>query len=189
MATLQESAYQLGLLLNQTLQSGGATTSSVSLQRIEAKLDTALLGAATTTLSSRPVLRDAVLRSAKLSLSRQQQRGMNRDTGRLLIGIEHLQQSIRQILLTALGTRVMRRPFGCGLLDMIGQPYNTTTILQIYNRVADALRQWEPRFTLRKITPKWLNRDEQFTDQLQGQLQLTLVGDYHGQSIRLAVRV
>lgn len=42
--------------------------------------------------------------------------GMNRETGKALTGIEHIQQSIRDILVTPIGSRVMRRKYGSALV-------------------------------------------------------------------------
>lgn len=39
-------------------------------------------------------------------------RGMNSETGKTISGIEHLKQSIVDILTTPVGTRVMRRDYG-----------------------------------------------------------------------------
>lgn len=38
--------------------------------------------------------------------------GMNRDTGEAVNDIDHIRQSVRDILLTPVGTRVMRRRYG-----------------------------------------------------------------------------
>jgi phage baseplate assembly protein W len=38
--------------------------------------------------------------------------GMNRNTGRKLSGVDHLRQSIVDILTTPIGSRVMRRDYG-----------------------------------------------------------------------------
>ncbi|NBO96416.1 MAG: phage baseplate protein, partial [Betaproteobacteria bacterium] len=38
--------------------------------------------------------------------------GINAQTGQPLAGIDHLRQSIRDILTTRIGTRVMRRDYG-----------------------------------------------------------------------------
>lgn len=57
--------------------------------------------------------------------------GMNRDTGAALSDIEHILQSVRDILLTPLGSRVMRRDYGSLLSALIDQPQNEALRLHI----------------------------------------------------------
>jgi phage baseplate assembly protein W len=56
-----------------------------------------------------------------------------------------IQQSIRIILGTAPGERVMRPDFGAGLKTLIFEPMNTTTAALAQYTVQKALTQWEPR--------------------------------------------
>ncbi|MGI0119445.1 GPW/gp25 family protein [Zooshikella sp. RANM57] len=84
--------------------------------------------------------------------------GMNRYTGKEIGGLEHLKQSIIDILTTPLGSRVMRRNYGCRLHDFIDAPLNQQTIAAFYAAVADALVLWEPRFRLQQITLKRLTQ-------------------------------
>ena len=48
--------------------------------------------------------------------------GMDGTTGAKLAGIDHLRQSIRDILTTRIGTRVMRRDYGSDLPGLIDRP-------------------------------------------------------------------
>lgn len=77
--------------------------------------------------------------------------GMNATTGAALNGIAHIQQSLRDILLTPIGSRVMRRDYGSVVADLIDQPLNNATLLQLYAGVAMAIAQWEPRVVLERI--------------------------------------
>jgi phage baseplate assembly protein W len=56
-----------------------------------------------------------------------------------------IEQSVRIILGTEPGERVMRPDFGAGLRGMVFEPINTTTIALVQYRVQQALIQWEPR--------------------------------------------
>ena len=78
--------------------------------------------------------------------------GISALDGTSLSGIDHLRQSIRDILTTPLGSRVMRRDYGSALFDLIDAPMNADTLMQIYAATADALAKWEPRFSLTKVT-------------------------------------
>lgn len=74
--------------------------------------------------------------------------GMNAQTGRTLDGLEHIRQSIRDILLTPIGSRVMRRDYGSLLPELIDQPTGHGVLLQLRAAVVMALTQWEPRVRL-----------------------------------------
>ena len=58
---------------------------------------------------------------------------------------DDIQQSIRVILSTAPGERVMRPDFGAGLKNLVFEPMNTTTAALAQYNVHQALIQWEPR--------------------------------------------
>lgn len=78
--------------------------------------------------------------------------GMSAATGRQLEGIEHIQQSVRDILTTPIGSRVMRRDYGSLLPELIDQPLNGATALRAYSATIVALMKWEPRIRVRQIT-------------------------------------
>jgi phage baseplate assembly protein W len=77
--------------------------------------------------------------------------GMNVLTGTSVEGLPHLKQSIKDILTTRIGTRVMRRDYGCDLLELIDQPITPAFKVRAFAAIARALRRWEPRFRLTKI--------------------------------------
>ena len=58
---------------------------------------------------------------------------------------EDIRQSVRLILETAQGERVMRPDFGGGLQEFVFEPINTTTLALMRHRVEEALITWEPR--------------------------------------------
>ena len=76
---------------------------------------------------------------------------MDADTGQRLAGMEHLRQSIRDILTTPIGTRVMRRDYGSELPRLVDAPLNRETITDIYAATAEALAAWEPRVALEQV--------------------------------------
>ncbi|MEH6397702.1 GPW/gp25 family protein [Pantoea sp. Haah2121] len=78
--------------------------------------------------------------------------GMNRETGGALTDLDHIRQSVRDILLTPLGTRVMRRQYGSLLSALIDQPQNEALRLQIMSACYMAILKWEPRVTLSAIS-------------------------------------
>lgn len=74
--------------------------------------------------------------------------GMSRTTGKPVAGIDHLWQSIADILGTPIGSRVMRRDYGSRLFALLDRPVNDELHVEIYAAIAEALDRWEPRFRL-----------------------------------------
>lgn len=62
-----------------------------------------------------------------------------------------LGQSIRVILATPLGQRVMRPTFGSRLHDLVFAPNNNQTIAQARRFVEEALGMWEPRIKVTQV--------------------------------------
>ena len=78
--------------------------------------------------------------------------GMSRDTGMTLTDAAHISQSIRDILTTPVGSRVMRRDYGSLLSMLLDQPQNQALRLQIMSACYMAILKWEPRVRLTSIT-------------------------------------
>ena len=97
--------------------------------------------------------------------------GMDRNTGSALSGIEHLSQSIADILTTPIGTRVLRREYGSRLYDLVDRPMNEETRVLIISEVAQALGRWEPRLRSVQVTVS-------LAEYHAGKLELTVLGYY-----------
>lgn len=78
--------------------------------------------------------------------------GMNRSSGRSIGDTEHISQSMRDILLTPVGSRVMRREYGSLLSALIDMPQNPALRLQIMVACYSAIQKWEPRIRLTSIS-------------------------------------
>ena len=78
--------------------------------------------------------------------------GTDATTGKHLAGLDHLRQSIRDILTTPVGSRVMRRDYGSRLPRLVDAPTNEATILDLFSATAVALARWEPRVELRRVS-------------------------------------
>ncbi|WP_394515969.1 baseplate assembly protein [Pantoea sp. SGAir0430] len=74
--------------------------------------------------------------------------GMNRDTGEAITDIDHIRQSVRDILVTPEGSRIARREYGSLLSVLTDRPQNDATRLQVMAAVYTALSRWEPRIRL-----------------------------------------
>lgn len=77
--------------------------------------------------------------------------GMSRVSGALLSGIDHIRQSIIDILSTPIGTCVGRRDYGSLIPDLIDQPMMAANILRIYAAAAVAISRHEDRIRLRRV--------------------------------------
>ena len=69
----------------------------------------------------------------------------------LVTGNEDIEQSIRIILSTQPGERVMRPTFGCRAHELLFEPRSPSIISLLQEYVHDALRIWEPRIDLRQV--------------------------------------
>lgn len=85
-------------------------------------------------------------------MSNEKYLGMNRDTGLQITDIDHIRQSISDILITPVGTRIMRRTYGSLLSALTDQPQNAALRLQVMSACYMAILQWEPRVQLTAIT-------------------------------------
>lgn len=77
--------------------------------------------------------------------------GMSKSTGGLLDDDAHLAQSIEVLLTTPIGSRCMRRDYGCLLPELVDQPGTPVTVMRWFGAIATALLRWEPRVRLRKV--------------------------------------
>ncbi|BDG76688.1 baseplate assembly protein [Wolbachia pipientis] len=102
---------------------------------------------------------------------------MNASTGKELEGIEHLKQSVVDILTTPINSRVMRRDYGSRLFELVDKPINRDLTLEIYAATAEALEKWEKRFKLEKV---------KITEVKEGKVTFDLEGLYlpSGKNIR-----
>ncbi len=63
-------------------------------------------------------------------------------------GVDDLNSSLRAILMTAPGERVMRPAFGCRIWELLFEPINANTIGLMTEAVREAVGRWEPRVDL-----------------------------------------
>ena len=99
--------------------------------------------------------------------------GLNMTNGRAVSELDHLRQSMRDILITPIGSRVMRRDYGSGLVDLIDQNLTPLTLAQIYAASVDALRKWEPRLRVTRVQAEALPEDME-----SGRIAITVDGIY-----------
>lgn len=90
--------------------------------------------------------------------------GMNRSSGMSITDGEHISQSVRDILITPIGSRVMRRNYGSLLSALIDQPQNEALRLQIMVACYSAVQKWEPRIRLTAISFETGGAGEMYVD-------------------------
>lgn len=74
--------------------------------------------------------------------------GMSKHTGRSLTELDHIRQSVADILTTPVGSRVMRRDYGSDLFLLVDQPQHGATRLKLMAATVMALLRWEPRIVV-----------------------------------------
>jgi phage baseplate assembly protein W len=70
----------------------------------------------------------------------------------LAIGERDIEQSIRIVLETVPGERVMRPEFGCNAKRLLFSPKNAATQGLLVHYVTDALTRWEPRIEVTGVS-------------------------------------
>jgi phage baseplate assembly protein W len=95
--------------------------------------------------------------------------GINRDTGQPLEGFSHLLQSVRDILTTRKGSRVMRRDYGSNIPNLVDRPIDDELRVDLYIETAQALYGYEPR--LRVLDVDVLSRSS-------GRVELSMTAEY-----------
>jgi hypothetical protein len=63
-------------------------------------------------------------------------------------GPADIESSIRMILTTAPGERLMRPAFGCRIWELLFEPINANTLGLMGEAVREAIGRWEPRVNL-----------------------------------------
>ncbi len=106
--------------------------------------------------------------------------GMDRHTGQPISGIEHLRQSIADILSTPLGSRRHRPEYGSKLRMFVDLPINAGWKSAVQAEAAHALGRNEPRLKLERVTALSL---------LDGKINMSVAGEYLGDSFVLEVSV
>lgn len=93
--------------------------------------------------------------------------GIDSSTGKYLAGNAHLRQSVIDILMTPIGSRVLLREYGSDLLDLVDNPQDEYLRVRIIQATATAIDRWEPRIILKKVSVLFIG---------EGQFWLTLIG-------------
>lgn len=66
-------------------------------------------------------------------------------------GVGDIDSSIRMVLMTAPGERLMRPEFGCAIWQLLFEPINANTLGRMSEAVRESVSRWEPRVTLEDV--------------------------------------
>ncbi len=77
--------------------------------------------------------------------------GMDRRTGKILIGWPHVLQSIETILMTRYHERVLRRWAGSFVPHMLGELAIPRVITRFFWAIASAIELWEPNYRVTRV--------------------------------------
>lgn len=100
-------------------------------------------------------------------------------------GEDNVRQSIRVLLLTEPGERLMREEFGCGLRRYLFEPNTVTTRQLIRERVNAAITRWEPRVAVEDVT---VDPDPQDDRLVHIQIVFRLVATRAQQSLSISLQ-
>lgn len=106
--------------------------------------------------------------------------GMDRHTGQPISGIEHLRQSMADILSTPLGSRRHRPEYGSKVRAYVDMPINEGWKSSVQAEAVRALLRWEPRLKLERVRVLAV---------LGGKIDLSIAGEYLGDGFVVEVSV
>jgi phage baseplate assembly protein W len=98
----------------------------------------------------------------------------------LVTGSEDIEQSIRIILSTRQGERVMRPTFGCRANELLFEPRSAATASMLQDYVGQALRMWEPRIEVHHIE---VQNDDSFPGALLTTIEYEIKATHDTRSI------
>lgn len=104
--------------------------------------------------------------------------GMNRTTGAPMTGLDHLCQSIGDILSTRRGSRRQRPEYGSDIPKMVDLPVTRGWISTVQAEAARAIGRWEPRITLSRVSVISI---------VSGAVTFRIAGTYEGDDVMFEV--
>jgi len=78
----------------------------------------------------------------------------------MAIGEEDIRESLRLLLSTVPGERVMQPEYGCSLSSMVFETFDRSTLTDVEDRVKRAILFFEPRIVLEQVAVDLANQAE-----------------------------
>lgn len=98
--------------------------------------------------------------------------GTSAADGSSIGGSAHLKQSVKDILTTRLNSRVMLRQYGSRLPELVDNPLNELTKVELFAATAEALATWEPRIRLDRVYVQSVSEAGKIVIALEGRILL-----------------
>lgn len=73
------------------------------------------------------------------------------ENGKAISEEERIRRSIRDIVLTPVGSRVLRRDYGSNVLRSLDAPINSSLRISVAEDLIASLRRWEPRIKVKQV--------------------------------------
>lgn len=108
--------------------------------------------------------------------------GMAGSNGRPISGVDHLRQSLQNILTTRLGSRRMRPEFGSNIYQFVDKPVSEGWKSALMAEAARAITRWEPRIKLGDRAVRLASIND-------GQVVIVVSGEYLGDNVVVEVTV
>jgi Bacteriophage baseplate protein W len=77
--------------------------------------------------------------------------GVNAKTGRMMIGWDHVEQSVAKIFVTRYHERVLRGYVGSFIPHLLGESAITRAIIRFYWAIITAIDLWEPNYRIQRV--------------------------------------
>lgn len=106
--------------------------------------------------------------------------GVDRRTGKAIAGVDHLRQSIEDLITTRVGSRVMRPEYGSYLPGMVDLGVTPGLASAYQAEVSRAIQRWYPIFAVKSV------RAVSITG---GQITFSIAGVYQGDGLTLDLTV
>jgi len=103
-------------------------------------------------------------------------KGLSAATAETISGEDHLRQSLRDLLTTPIGSRVMRRDYGSLIPDLVDRPMTPGLVADLVAATAEAIQNFEPRVTLKRVLVNVFEA---------GRFELDLVVQVNGRTLKL----
>ncbi|MEN5300194.1 GPW/gp25 family protein [Brucella sp. TWI559] len=78
--------------------------------------------------------------------------GISRHTGLPISNLESAYQGVEVILMRRIGSLILRREFGAGIVELLGRKMTPNLFAAFQSLIATAIDLWEPRFQVRRVS-------------------------------------
>ncbi|WP_279480257.1 integrase [Aureimonas sp. SK2] len=84
--------------------------------------------------------------------------GIDRQTGKVLVGFDHVRQSLGVIWTTKVNRRLMLLDFGSSLRRFLAEDITPSLVMEIYDELVTSAHKWEPEYRISDLQLVHLKR-------------------------------